>query len=175
MWLFMPYKQPNTCAPCRATDASLRPIDLFRNSVQPVVHAPNTSPLSVELSQRSWMLLPSDVQLLTRPDGSEWCLGRGAYGEVFRGVMGGTIPVAVKYLLAQVGSQQSVAQAIIKEITLLREARNNNIVQFYGACLREDCMMIVTEFMKGGDLYNALHGRSNGEQWLWRARCVCGR
>ena len=54
--------------------------------------------------------------------------------------------------------------------TTLQECRNNNIVQFYGACLREECMMIVTEYMKGGDLYNALHGRSNGDQWLWRAR-----
>ena len=100
--------------------ASRRPIDLFRSSVQPPVAATPTADLGVEVSQRSWVLLPSDVQLLTRPDGSEWCLGRGAYGEVFRGLMGGTIPVAVKYLLADVGNQASVVQAIVKEISLLR-------------------------------------------------------
>lgn len=103
--------------------SSRRPIDLFRNSVQPARPAKHASTLSVEMSQRSWILLPSEVQLLTRPDGSEWCLGRGAYGEVFRGLMAGTIPVAVKYMLTDVGDQESVVQAIVKEISLLRVCR----------------------------------------------------
>lgn len=39
-----------------------------------------------------------DVEICRRPDGTEWVLGEGRYGKVYRAVKGGVQVVAVKKL-----------------------------------------------------------------------------
>ncbi len=53
---------------------------------------------------------------------------------------------------------------------LLKNCRNQHIVQFYGASLARDKIMLVTELMPGGDLFRALHGSPDGVKYLWRNR-----
>ena len=47
-------------------------------------------------------------------------------------------------------------EVFVKEVSILSRLHHRNIVQFYGACLQPGSMFIVTELMKGGDLYTAL-------------------
>lgn len=44
---------------------------------------------------------PSDIEILRRPDGSEWVLGEGRLGKVYKALKGGVQVVAVKKLQLQ--------------------------------------------------------------------------
>ena len=48
------------------------------------------------LAERDWQLDPDSLRILTRPDGSEWELGAGASGRVYKALLGGAQEVAVK-------------------------------------------------------------------------------
>lgn len=67
--------------------------------------------------------------------------------------MNRVIPVAVKSMKANlVGA--------VREVALLRALANTNIVQFQGACLRGEELLLVTEFMEGGDLLKAIRKKA---------------
>ena len=59
---------------------------------------------------------------------------------------------------------------IIAPPQLLKNCRNQHIVQFYGASLAQEKIMLVTELMVGGDLFRALHGSPEGERYMWHQR-----
>ena len=51
----------------------------------------------------------------------------------------------------------------MQEVALLRHLNfDRNLVQFYGACIAENNLMLVLEFMDGGDLKEALGNDSEG-------------
>lgn len=100
----------------------------------------------------SWELQPEDVEICRRPDGSKWCLGRGGFGEVLKGVKDGVDEVAVK--LIKMSSPVAVEQ-FKQEINTISMLRHRHILQFYGACVQPTCLFMVTELMKT-DLYSAL-------------------
>lgn len=69
--------------------------------------------------------------------------------QVLRGVRGGVQDVAIKKVATgkAKGDQRDL---IIKEIQMLKDLRDRNVVQFYGCALREEEVMLVTEYMPGG-------------------------
>lgn len=96
----------------------------------------------------SWVLDPDQVEISTNAQGESVVLGRGGFGEVYRGVLYGTTPVAVKYML-HCANQDQTKRQLVKEIQvclvglhavlshqcatqLLKNCRNQHIVQFYG-------------------------------------------
>lgn len=46
----------------------------------------------------------AEIQIAKRPDGSDWELGSGGFGMVYRGLRNGVQPVAVKVLSVSVSS-----------------------------------------------------------------------
>jgi serine/threonine protein kinase len=56
-----------------------------------------------------------------------------------------------------------------REVAILQDLRDANIVQFLGACLKVERPLLVTEFMQGGDLYDAINRDRNGVL-LWYRR-----
>ncbi|KAK9811452.1 hypothetical protein WJX72_004105 [[Myrmecia] bisecta] len=108
-----------------------------------------------------WDIDSSDIQICKRPDGSDWVLGKGSFGMVFRGLRGGVQDVAVK-MLTRVDDEQ-LAQ-FRKEISILKSLSfDRNIVQFYGACLQEGRPMLVLEYMEGGDVRQAISADKRGK------------
>lgn len=78
----------------------------------------------------------------------------------------GVQPVAVKVLREDSSKQ---IENFKREIEMLRGLRDNNIVLFLGACKKDGKLMLVTEFMPQGDLWNALsHTNANKFQWYNR-------
>ena len=84
--------------------------------------------------------------ICTGEDGKPWELGKGGYGQVYKGVRDEVQPVAVKMV---VQSDRKSCEAFIREITMLKSvSRDRNVVQFYGAGLRNNQLWLVTEYME---------------------------
>jgi len=82
-------------------------------------------------------------------------IGKGTFGEVFKGVWNGT-EVGVKFLNAQDMSDQFL-QDFYKEVTIMRSLRHPNILQFLGAVTNPPNVCIVMEYMPMGSLFKILH------------------
>ena len=73
--------------------------------------------------------------------------------QVYKGVWNGNTPVAVKFVTGHSPKEQ---QRFRNEVAILKSLRHVNIVQFLGASLTGDQIMLVTEYMPRGDLWRAL-------------------
>lgn len=65
--------------------------------------------------------------------------------QVYQGMWNGATPVAVKFIIPHVSKEEHVRN-LYKEINVLKECRHTNIVQFYGACLKVRCGMLLVPF-----------------------------
>ena len=108
-----------------------------------------------------WELLPSDVDICKRLDGSLWRIGKGGFGEVFKGLKDGVDEVAVKVIRIQ--STHRAVEQFKQEIDMISKLRHRHILQFYGACIKPNCLYMVTELMQT-DLFSALR-HSPRYQW----------
>ena len=109
-----------------------------------------------------WELLPSDVVICTKRDGTPWRLGKGGFGEVFKGLKDGVDEVAVKRIRI-LSSSPAMIEQFKQEIDMISRLRHRHILQFYGACVQPKCLYMVTELMQK-DLFSAL--RSDARyQW----------
>ncbi|KAK9810072.1 hypothetical protein WJX72_004359 [[Myrmecia] bisecta] len=113
-----------------------------------------------------WDIKPEDIEICQRFDGSDWSLGSGAYGMVYKATLFGVHTVAVKKLRDSTPREQDNFR---KEVAILKGCRNVNIVMFLGACLQPGQTMLVTEFMPRGDLWQAL-GTDHLQQFSWYRR-----
>ena len=106
-----------------------------------------------------WHLDPSLIQPCLGADGQPVCLGRGACGEVYLATLNGVIPVAVKRMEVDLNGA-------VREVALLKALCNSNIVQFQGACIQGEELLLATEFMEGGNLFKAIQKKAV----CWRKR-----
>lgn len=80
-------------------------------------------------------------------------LGKGQYGEVYRGMWKGTTPVAVKTL-----KQESCSpEEFLAEAQIMKKFKHPNLVQLYAVCTIGEPMFIITELMANGCLLDFLH------------------
>ncbi|KAL4437441.1 hypothetical protein ABPG75_004580 [Micractinium tetrahymenae] len=107
-----------------------------------------------DLPFSDWQISPSEIQIVKRPDGSDWSLGSGGFGKVYKALRHGVQPVAVKVLLTALDMRQMAMAEFRREVAILRACRDVNIVQFIGAHLGPDQTMLVTEYLEGGNLAN---------------------
>ncbi|GBG81326.1 hypothetical protein CBR_g32000 [Chara braunii] len=82
-------------------------------------------------------------------------IGRGAFGVVQIAVWRGT-KVAVKKILRSLEQDQHTIRDFQEEVSLLPLLRHPNIVQFMGAVTLNPPLMLVTEYLPKGDLFEML-------------------
>jgi len=82
-------------------------------------------------------------------------IGKGSFGEILKTKWRGT-PVAVKRILPALSDDKMVVQDFRNEVELLVKLRHPNIVQFLGAVTKKPPLMLITEFLRGGDLHQFL-------------------
>ncbi|KAL4421913.1 hypothetical protein ABPG77_005197 [Micractinium sp. CCAP 211/92] len=126
---------------------------------------------SDQLPWSDWEIRPDELEVAKRPDGSDWLLGTGGFGRVYKGLRHGVQPVAVKVIPTR-GDPHSpaVLGEARREIAILRACRDVNIVQFVGAHLGPEETWLVTEYLEGGDLMrNIAAGRVS---WYRRGKKI---
>ena len=126
-------------------------VDLGEEGLEIVIPSPPATPCHD--THYDWELLPSDVLICKQSNGALWKLGKGGFGEVFKGMKDGIDEVAVKVIKIQ-GSPLAIEQ-FKQEIDMISKLRHRHILQFYGACVKPSCLYMVTELMQT-DLFTAL-------------------
>lgn len=79
-------------------------------------------------------------------------IGKGSFGEIRQAKWRGTT-VAVKTIRPSLSKDREVVKDFINEVELLVKLRHPNIVQFLGAVVTQSPLMLVTEYLPGGDLH----------------------
>lgn len=82
-------------------------------------------------------------------------LGKGAFGEVYKGALDDQRPVAVKKY--KDGTRK---EEFAKEVIVHSQLNHKNVVRLFGCCTEENTLTIVMEFVSNGNLYNILHGNN---------------
>ncbi|CAI0394416.1 unnamed protein product [Linum tenue] len=97
-----------------------------------------------------WEIDPSELDF-----SNSSMIGKGSFGEILKACWRGT-PVAVKRILPSLSDDRLVIQDFRHEVNLLVKLRHPNIVQFLGAVTEKKPLMLITEYLRGGDLHQYL-------------------
>ncbi|KAJ1691660.1 hypothetical protein LUZ63_015815 [Rhynchospora breviuscula] len=93
-------------------------------------------------------------------------IGKGGFGEVYKGRIDGEI-VAIKLLY---GSSVKLLEDIGKEVSLLSSLNNNNLVKLLGFCSEAGRYLLVYEYISNGDLRGCLVDDKKRETLNWDKR-----
>ncbi|KAL1198784.1 L-type lectin-domain containing receptor kinase V.4 [Cardamine amara subsp. amara] len=92
-------------------------------------------------------------------------LGKGGFGEVFKGTHPGSgLEIAVKRISHD--SRQGM-QEFLAEISTIGRLRHPNLVRLQGYCRHKEKLYLVYDFMPNGSLDKYLYRRENQEQLTW--------
>ncbi|KAE8793235.1 putative receptor protein kinase ZmPK1 [Hordeum vulgare] len=122
-------------------------------------------PLSSGVRAFSWK------ELHQATNGFEKLLGKGSFGEVYKGTIG-SHPIAVKKLI---DSNEYSEQEFTNEVQSIGQIHHRNLVRMIGYCKEGKHRMLVFEFMPGGSLRGALFATQPQERrppWRWRAEAA---
>ncbi|XBH95605.1 hypothetical protein VPH35_086142 [Triticum aestivum] len=81
----------------------------------------------------------------------ETIIGKGGFGEVYKGVLQDGTTVAVKKFMC------NVEENFAKELKVHCEINHRNVVRLIGYCAEEKALMIVSEYISKGNLGDVLH------------------
>ena len=90
-------------------------------------------------------------------------IGRGTFGEVYKGMWRGAV-VAVKKLNTAQMNEEFIRE-YEKEVYLMRTLRAPNVLQFLGSTFNPPDICIVMEYMSRGSLYEILHNPMIVLEW----------
>ena len=108
----------------------------------------------------------AEIKAATNDFDDVFIIGVGGFGNVYKGCIDGSTPVAIKRLKS--GSQQG-ANEFMNEIELLSQLRHIHLVSLVGYCNDDTEMILVYEFMQHGTLCEYLYG-SNNQPLPWKQR-----
>ncbi|XP_010999654.1 PREDICTED: probable LRR receptor-like serine/threonine-protein kinase At4g08850 isoform X3 [Populus euphratica] len=101
---------------------------------------------------------------------SNYCIGEGGYGTVYKAVMPTEQVVAVKKLHRSQTEKLSDFKAFEKEVCVLANIRHRNIVKMYGFCSHAKHSFLVYEFIERGSLRKIISSEEQAIEFDWMKR-----
>ncbi|XP_034926919.1 uncharacterized protein [Populus alba] len=101
---------------------------------------------------------------------SNYCIGEGGYGTVYKAVMPTEQVVAVKKLHRSQTEKLSDFKAFEKEVCVLANIRHRNIVKMYGFCSHTKHSFLVYEFIERGSLRKIITSEEQAIEFDWMKR-----
>ncbi|KAM7486282.1 hypothetical protein LguiA_002291 [Lonicera macranthoides] len=120
----------------------------------------------------------SEIRAATRNFSSEFVIGKGGFGKVFKGIIdNGATTVAIKRLdpMSNQGGKE-----FSTEIEMLSKFRHSHIVSLIGYCDNKDEMILVYEYVENGSLADNLYkgkvrnGSNSNMSWVKRVKICIG-
>jgi hypothetical protein len=85
-------------------------------------------------------------------------VGEGGYGQVVKGVWLSKEVAIKSFDRKRITNKRTIDGDFLREVEMLQKLRHPNIVLFMGVSITPECKgLIVTEFMKGGSLFDHIH------------------
>ncbi|KFK37194.1 hypothetical protein AALP_AA4G226300, partial [Arabis alpina] len=107
-------------------------------------------------------------ELFKATKGFKQLLGKGGFGQVFKGELPGSdAKIAVKSVSHN--SSQGMHE-FLAEISTIGRLRHPNLVRLLGYCRHKEELYLVYDFMSNGSLDKYLYGGANQEQLSWTQR-----
>jgi len=130
-----------------------------------ILHQYNKQPIHVRSRAEQWELPRTEIELTGK-------LGEGDGGVIFYAHWRG-LDVVAKMLKTDSDEPGNVETAIAKadlinEISVLSRLRHPNLVMFLGACTLQEPLIILNEYLSGGNLEDYLLGQrktNSGKPW----------
>ncbi|KAE9614270.1 hypothetical protein Lal_00016619 [Lupinus albus] len=107
-----------------------------------------------------------DIQLATSNFDAKHKIGKGGFGNVYKGVLKNGMRVAVKR--SELGSGQGLSE-FQTEIMVLSKIRHRHLVSLIGYCDEKDEMILVYDYMEKGTLRDHLY-KTNFPTLFWKQR-----
>lgn len=140
-----------------SNEASMR--GMVKSTSTEILQQYNRQPLHVRSRAEQWELPRQEIQLATK-------LGEGDGGVIYQAQWRGLEVVAKMLKTASDRASaidSSVAKAdLINEISLLSRLRHPNLVMFLGACTVQEPLIIISEYLSGGNLEDYLISKRKG-------------
>ncbi|VAH37828.1 unnamed protein product [Triticum turgidum subsp. durum] len=124
-------------------------MDHPENIVTQLIHEEHRSKWIARSNHNVKCFTEDEIKRFT--DNYKTLLGRGAFGEVYQGVLEDKSMIAVKRFI------YNVRESFAKELIVHREINHKNVVRLIGYCVDESALMVVTEYIPKGNLSNILH------------------
>jgi serine/threonine protein kinase len=100
----------------------------------------------------------AEVEEATNKFDKSQILGHGGHGTVYKGIINGTNPVAIKRCVLIDDDRHK--KEFGKEMLILSQINHKNIVKLLGCCLEVEVPMLVYEFIPKGTLFDLIHGKN---------------
>ncbi|XP_077114144.1 guanylate cyclase 2G-like isoform X1 [Ranitomeya variabilis] len=76
--------------------------------------------------------------------------------------------VALKYLNDQTAATRVRSSSVLKEFSLIRELKHENLNTFFGVCIEPPDVCVVTQYCKKGSLKDVLHNTDIELDWVFK-------
>ncbi|XP_019057215.1 PREDICTED: putative cysteine-rich receptor-like protein kinase 35 isoform X2 [Tarenaya hassleriana] len=123
---------------------------------------------ALELETQSLQFDFKTVEAATSKFSKNNMLGRGGFGEVYKGTLPNGTEIAVKRLSKTSGQGD---QEFKNEVVLVARLQHRNLVRLLGFCLEGEEKILVYEFVPNKSLDYFLFDRTKRNRLDWRTRC----
>ncbi|TKY67655.1 putative proline-rich receptor protein kinase PERK11 [Spatholobus suberectus] len=139
-----------------------------KNSSPPSVELPNVleEMLNVNSLNCKWFRLEV-LKSCTSQFSSENLVGKGGSNRVYKGVLPGGKPIAVKVLQSSKEARKDFAL----EVEIISSLEHNSIAPLLGICIENNALISVYDYFPKGSLEENLHGKNkDGSILSWEVR-----